>query len=127
MQEYSFYSILLLILFLLFVKFQSKNVIKEDYIIISATYFNQSKLYPDNSIIVLFNAQKSISQIKDLICVTENDSYRNLSPTNPKFAYNPTRECKFGTFIAVCNSVANPTTLGLTKNNGEIAQVSLFH
>uniref|UniRef100_A0A7E4ZYZ5 Glycosyltransferase family 92 protein n=1 Tax=Panagrellus redivivus TaxID=6233 RepID=A0A7E4ZYZ5_PANRE len=85
-------------------------------IVISATRYETSEKYPPNTVVVLFNARRAIRQVDELLCISENSTHRKLYPTKAQFAYNPTRECKFATFIAVCSSVSNARFLGFSKN-----------
>lgn len=57
--------------------------------------------------------------------MSENETHRLQSLTKPQFAYNPTRECKFGSFIIICNVVPTLKSFYLTKNigNKKLAQV----
>lgn len=83
--------------------------------------------FEDNTVVILFNGQKSLNQENDVVCVSENETHRLQAVTKPQFAYNPTRECKFGSFIIICNVVPTLKTFYLTKNigNKQLAKVGL--
>ncbi|KAE9551474.1 hypothetical protein FO519_005319 [Halicephalobus sp. NKZ332] len=91
------------------------------------TLRNHQCQYPDNTVVILFNAQKSISQRRNLLCVSENTTHQLNSTTKAQFAYNPTRECKFGAFIAICSGIADLQRFGLSKTDSDSssAQVSV--
>uniref|UniRef100_A0A7E4ZVZ0 Glycosyltransferase family 92 protein n=1 Tax=Panagrellus redivivus TaxID=6233 RepID=A0A7E4ZVZ0_PANRE len=88
---------------------------KGDMIVISATHYKNSTFYDPNTVAVLFTAEKSIPPTQRWHCVSKNASGDLLvTETSPRNAYRPIKECLWTTFIATCNTVANPSTIRLT-------------
>lgn len=56
----------------------------------------------DNTMVILFTAEKNFRRISSLGCVSTNSTHRLITEAQIYFAYVPIRECKWTLFMAAC-------------------------
>uniref|UniRef100_A0A914E6I0 Glycosyltransferase family 92 protein n=1 Tax=Acrobeloides nanus TaxID=290746 RepID=A0A914E6I0_9BILA len=90
------------------------------FVIISATYYPTSKIYPKNTAVMLFNAEVNVSTRYPLLCISYNDTHQISHPVHTRFAYAPVGVCRWTAFISTCPVVENMKnftfTFGLTSS-----------
>ncbi|KAK0397890.1 hypothetical protein QR680_002322 [Steinernema hermaphroditum] len=87
---------------------------KRHIIVISSTYYNQSKSIQNDTVVVLFNSHKRWYLEKPLICVSRNETHVEKSLAHVQFAYDPISICSWTAFVAHCPTVKSPNSFELS-------------
>uniref|UniRef100_A0A914PMH5 Glycosyltransferase family 92 protein n=1 Tax=Panagrolaimus davidi TaxID=227884 RepID=A0A914PMH5_9BILA len=92
--------------------------LKADIIIYSVTYFNVSKIYPNNTALILMTAHYQLSNKRFFKCITKNkNGETKTSISTFKSAYQNVGPCLMHTFIASCPTISNPTSIYVTASH----------
>uniref|UniRef100_A0A7E4VSZ3 Glycosyltransferase family 92 protein n=1 Tax=Panagrellus redivivus TaxID=6233 RepID=A0A7E4VSZ3_PANRE len=120
----------------LFVIFYTSRSEPQHISIISATYFKNSSIYPQNTMVVLFNSQRAWIPQKSLVCksfiqASDQDKRKASDPVKLKelahvqYMTLPTFVCSWNAYVITCPVVENPTGFALTDTGIRSRQVSI--
>lgn len=86
--------------------------------LISATYFQNSTMYPPNSMVLLFNSQRSWWPQKSMICESiSNDKEWQKDLARVRHAHLPNFVCSWTPYIAVCQVTSEMTKFMISDTN----------
>ncbi|KAH7722736.1 Protein F59C6.8 [Aphelenchoides avenae] len=86
--------------------------------VVSSTYFMTSESYPNNTMVMLFTAEKQFK--KSVYCWSKNSLQTVVTKASIKpVIKDRNRRCRWTAFVATCFSANRPTDFGLTDRVGD--------
>lgn len=85
--------------------------------LISATYFKNSTIYPPNSMVLLFNSQRSWWPVKSLVCKSYSKETIRQDLARVRHAHLPNFICSWTPYIAICQVTEDIKSLQISDTS----------